>query len=116
MGKRTRQTPFRLLRTKRNDSKSVAAGVRTGAAWYSEADWRRVREIAADPEWLEATYDDWCRMFERSLEELAQHGLAVERVAVRADELESWCQQRNRVIDAAARSEFACELLARTRS
>ena len=39
-------------------------------AWYRRDQWERLRELAADPEKLEPTYDEWLEMAQRKLMEI----------------------------------------------
>ena len=41
--------------------------MKVGVAWYAEAEWQKLRQVAADPEVLEATYADWLKVVEKSL-------------------------------------------------
>ncbi len=38
--------------------------LKVGVAWYSEAEWDRLRQLAADWEMLEETYAEWTRACE----------------------------------------------------
>ncbi len=87
--------------------------MKVGVAWYAEAEWQRLRQVAADPEVLEATYADWLKVVEKSLRELAASGVVAERVDVTVAELQQWCEQEGCRLDASARSAFAAELLRR---
>jgi hypothetical protein len=87
--------------------------MRVGVAWYAEAEWERVREVVADPETLESCYAEWLKVAREGLRELARAGIVAEQVPVRVGELEAWCQQQGRPLDASARSAFAAELLRR---
>ena len=44
----------RKVTQRRADRKPVA-----GVAWYSSTEWQRLREVAADPDRLEDTYQEW---------------------------------------------------------
>ncbi len=87
--------------------------MKVGVAWYAEAEWQRLRQVAADPEVLEATYADWLKVVEKSLRELAASGVVAERVDVTVAELQQWCEQEGCRLDASARSGFAAELMRR---
>ena len=51
-----------------------------GVAWYSRGEWPRIRAIAADLETLEASYDDWLKVFNESRDALRQAGIVAEDV------------------------------------
>lgn len=87
--------------------------MKVGVAWYSEAEWQRLRQVAADPDALDATYADWLKGAEKTLRDLAAAGIVAERVDVTVTELRQWCEQQGRRLDGTARSEFASELLRR---
>jgi hypothetical protein len=91
----------------------VAQGIRVAVAWYSPAEWQRLREIAADPDALEPTYGEWVVAAETAERDLAAEGLVLERVEISIDELQAWCREHHRPIDGSARAEFAAELLRR---
>jgi len=88
-------------------------GMRVGVAWFREAEWARLRTVAADPEILEESYSDWLKVFDRSLRTIKEAGVIAERIEIGVSELESWCRQEGRPLDSAARSEFAASLLHR---
>jgi hypothetical protein len=75
--------------------------------WYEPGDWRVLRDAAADPDELEASYDDWLRLSSSSCAALAADGIDVERVTVHADELIRWCREHELPNDAQARARFA---------
>ncbi len=87
-------------------------GLKVGVAWYLEAEWDRLRELAADREMLEETYAEWRRVYEDGVHKLAASGLATEPVEVRVAELQAWCAARRRPFDANARAEFVSEIMA----
>jgi hypothetical protein len=82
-----------------------------GVAWYSRDEWERLRGMAADPEVLESTYEDWIRMATKSLGEMNAAGIFPEKVEINVDALASWCRERRRPLDASARASFASERL-----
>jgi hypothetical protein len=97
-----------MRRARRRSSKTT---VRMGVAWYTREPWATVRAVAIDPDNLEASYEDWVAMAERALQELAQTGLRLEKVAIDSQALLAWCQREGRPVDAEARAAFAAELL-----
>jgi hypothetical protein len=78
-------------------------------AWYSPEDWHRLREVAADPEALETTYEEWVATANSTLQELRKPGLSVEKVQVNVDELISWCEAQGLALDGRARARYAAE-------
>jgi len=80
-------------------------------AWYSEAEWMKLRQLAPDPEGLEATYAEWMAMFEDGLRKLAEAGVAAERVEITVGALQAWCKEQSRALDSSARSALVATLL-----
>jgi len=81
--------------------------VRLGVAWYECDQSARVREVAADPNVLEETYEEWVTIAERAIRTLRAAGESVARVFVNAEELVEWCKEQKRPVDRQARAEFA---------
>ena len=83
----------------------------SGVAWFDREQWQRLREVAADPERLEESYEAWVAMAERAIRHLEATGMLIERVPVDTEELIAWCKDRTRPIDGSARAEFAARQL-----
>ncbi len=83
----------------------------TGLAWYRREQWPLLREVAADPEILEETYDAWLRIAQKAAVDLAMEGLRTERVDIDVEELVKWCRARSRPVDSSARAKFASRKL-----
>jgi hypothetical protein len=110
--KRTKKKKSRLpFKSIRSSPSSAAQDVRLGIAWYAEAEWQRLREVAADPDELKPTYAEWLQGADQAARDLTALGMLVERVDIRVSELETWCRTHNRVLDGQARSEFVTEML-----
>jgi hypothetical protein len=105
-----RRRSLHMQRARRRSSKTTARR-RMGVAWYTREPWATVRAVAIDPDNLEATYEDWVAMAGRALQQLAQTGLRLEKVAIDSQALRAWCQREGRPVDAEARAAFAAELL-----
>ena len=92
----------------------LSPGLKVGVAWYSEAEWERLRELAADPEILEETYAEWRSVYESGVRKLAASGLAPEPVGARRPRsCKPGALSGNAPIDASARAEFVSEILMR---
>ena len=87
--------------------------LKVGVAWYSEAEWDRLRQLAADREMLEETYAEWTRACEDGIRELVASGLSAEPIEVDVGDLHAWCTARKRPLDASARAEFVSDILMR---
>jgi len=86
-------------------------GMAVGVAWYSREGWERIRAIAADPDRLENSYEEWLTMMTRTLGQLNSEGLFPEKVELDVEKLATWCKERGRPIDASARAEFVSRYL-----
>jgi hypothetical protein len=82
-----------------------------GIGWYDRAQWTKLKQVAADADVLDDTYEDWLRGAERMEREVARPELTVRRVTVDVDSLLAWCADRQKRLDGAARSEYVTELL-----
>jgi hypothetical protein len=81
----------------------------TGVAWYGPEQWSLVRALAADPERLESTYEEWEAMATQAMRDLAARGISSVKVDVDARELLAWCRERQRPVDGRARAAFVAE-------
>ncbi len=88
---------------------ATARPVVIGVSWYSEAEWAKVKTIAADPERFEATFAEWVDMADEALVEIRRTGVDPVKVLVTAGELVAWCLLRKKVNDASTRAEFVRE-------
>lgn len=93
-------------RTKQPYSKAYVESA-SGVARFDREQWQRLRQVAADPERLEESYDDWVAMAERVVRELEETGMLIEIVPVDTEDLIAWCNEQRRPIDSSARAEFA---------
>ena len=82
-----------------------------GVAWYSAADWERLKEVVPDADHLEPTHQEWGSAATKALADLKDHGVDVRRVPVGVDELLAWCEAAGRKPDSGARAQFAAEKL-----
>jgi len=85
--------------------------VNIGVCWYKEEQWERLKEIVADPESLEDTYQQWRKDAEKALSQLRANGLNVKKVSVDTEEMLIWANENGRSLDGEARSEYAVYLL-----
>jgi hypothetical protein len=80
-----------------------------GVAWYWPSDSARLRSIAPDADQLEATYEDWLRVYDDGLVKLRTAGLNPQRVPIDLDRFVAWCDARGRCPDGASRAAYASE-------
>ena len=66
---------------RRYSKESVEAA--SGVAWFDREQWQRLREVAADPERLEESYEAWVAMAERAIRRLETTGMLIERCGFR---------------------------------
>lgn len=85
----------------------------SGVAWFDRDQWQRLREVAADPERLKDSYDEWVAMASRAIADLEAQGMIIEKVSVDTKALVAWCNSQQRPVDSAARAEFAVRELRR---
>jgi hypothetical protein len=83
----------------------------TGIAWYRPEQWERLREIAADGDNLEETYEEWVRNAENSIREMRKSDVRPEKIDVDIEELLLWCKAHNYSVDSAARAQYAADKL-----
>ena len=78
-----------------------------GIAWFSPAEWQKLKAIADDRDELDYSYNDWVESAEKILRDLASKGIAARKVETTIEELQRWCKARKRKLDRSARSEYA---------
>jgi hypothetical protein len=86
------------------------AGRRVAFAWYDAQQWARLREIAADPEVLNHTYEDWLKQAEEAVAALRARGVRAEKLPIDVDAAASWSAARGRPFNMSARAEYVAEL------
>jgi hypothetical protein len=84
-----------------------------GVAWYSPAEFVRLRECAADLDVIEDTHAEWEDNAIKSRQVLARQGVMAERIPLSVDEVVRWCAERGRPFDSAGRAAYVAELLQR---
>ena len=95
--------------TKRSKGRKPVAGV----AWYSSTQWQQLREVAADPDRLENTYQEWLVVADQAWKKIEASGIALVKVPVDVSELTDWCRERNIPIDGKARAQYVVEVMKR---
>ena len=83
----------------------------TGFAWYTEAQWLRLRELAEDRDKLDDTYENWLAQATGAVQTLRSRGIHVEKVLLDVEEVVAWCTRTGRAFNSRARSEFVAEKL-----
>ncbi len=88
----------------------------TGIAWYRREQWQRLRQISADVEFLEETYEEWLKEATKALGELEKAGVSVTKVDVDVEELLKWCKDQGIAVDGGSRSRFVADKVRRMTS
>jgi hypothetical protein len=78
-------------------------------AWYRPEQWQRVRDISADAEALENSFEEWLGLAEAKLLELRSSGADVKKVDIDSEQLILWCNERGFEVNASVRSRYAAE-------
>jgi len=78
-----------------------------GIAWFRADQWQLLRSLATDAEDLEETHEEWVKIAEKTIEDLARQGVLAQKVDVDVNELHAWCSAQNRPLDSSARSGYA---------
>ncbi len=82
------------------------AKTKLAVGWYTEEEWRKVKEAAVDSERFEETYAEWETMAEDAIQKMLIAGLTAEKFYVNSEEFLSWCIIHGRKNDASARAQF----------
>jgi D-sedoheptulose 7-phosphate isomerase len=82
-----------------------------GIAWFRPEQWDRLREISADRDGLEETYDEWLTGACRRFAEMTEGGLPLRKVDVDVEHLAEWCAQRNVPVNGESRSQYAAFMM-----
>ncbi len=87
------------------------APMHVGVCWYREEQWERLKEIVADPESIEDTFQRWKADAEKSVTELTATGLNIVKVSVDTEDMLRWANEKKRPLDSAARAAYAAFLV-----
>ena len=90
---------------------TIADGRHVGFAWYRAEQWQRLHELDAGATQLHEQYEDWVASANRTIAELASHGIMVEKVPVDVEEIAAWCSREGMRFDSKARSMYVADLL-----
>src|SRR5260370_42671197 len=78
---------------------------------HTASQWQQLLEVAADPERLEKTYQEWLAVAEQACEKMEASGIAIAKVPVNVQGLIDWCRKRNLPIDGKARAQYVVEVM-----
>ena len=76
-------------------------------AWYRRDQWELLRDISADGQSLEQTYDEWVAFASNQVRDLETKGFRVHKIEVEVNALTRWCESQGRPVDGDARAEYA---------
>lgn len=82
-----------------------------GLAWYTRESWQRLVEVADDRETLHASFEDWKRQAVATALQLAGAGADYRKVYLDVDALVTWCRERGRPVNSAARAAYTSQRL-----
>jgi hypothetical protein len=85
----------------------------TVLAWYDRNQWERLKQVAADADQLDDTYEEWLANAKRFRGDLVLRGLQVVKIDIDVDELSTWCATHRMPNTSEARSQFAAEIAAK---
>ena len=89
--------------------KSEPAQMKVSVAWYTAAEWRKVKDASVDSDRFEESYAEWLAMAEDAVTKLSAAGLVTERFYIESEELLAWCIFHGKKNDANARAQFVSD-------
>lgn len=87
-----------------------------GIVWYTETEWKKMKEISSDSERLENSFEEWEKMSEKVLRDMKATGLIGEKVFINTNEFSIWCKIHSLPVDASSRSRYVSEILSKRNS
>lgn len=78
-----------------------------GIAWYTEVEWKKIKEAAADRETFFDEYSEWLAQAQGEFESIQSQGLKPVKVPVRAAGLLAWCMLQKISNDNYGRAAYA---------
>ena len=95
-----------MVKKRARAGKSEQPGMRLAVAWYTEAEWIKIKAAAADRHVFFDTYGEWRAMAEQKIVELRALGLEPIKTSVRAKGLLAWCMSEQVGNDGGARATY----------
>ena len=92
---------------KHRDRKTLIMGV----TWYRAEQWDRLREISADKEIFETTYEAFLLDAEKKIKQLEAQGMRPIKVEVDVEALLTWCTTQGLAITPETRTKFMMNIL-----
>ena len=82
-----------------------------GVTWYRAEQWDRLREISADKEIFETTYEAFLLDAEKKIKQLEAQGMRPIKVEVDVEALLTWCTTQGLAITPETRTKFMMNIL-----
>ena len=79
--------------------------------WYEAEEWEKLKQTAVDSQTLDDSYEEWKSSANNAITDLKAQGLKINKIAMRMDEFNSWCQENNSKNDSEGRSSYAAKKL-----
>jgi len=76
-------------------------------AWYRQEQWQLLLDYSTDSDKLERTYQEWLEHAEERVNEMGNNGINVVKVGINIEEMKTWCERHDKLIDGHTRSEYA---------
>ena len=84
-----------------------------GVAWYDSFQWTLLRKVAADPEILHDSFQDWEASAMEALTGIVAEGGTAVRVPVNVAALVSWCRRKHVPNTSSSRAQYVAGLVHR---
>jgi len=82
-----------------------------GLCWIKEDQWSRLIEVAEDRASLETTWQEWQARSLEMIEVFATRNILIEKIEVDVEALISWCEEREKPVNASTRAEYVTALM-----
>ena len=79
--------------------------------WYEAGEWEKLKQTAIDSDTLDDSYEKWKSNANNAIVELNAQGLKINKVAMKMDEFNVWCQENNYSNNSSARSSYGAKKL-----
>ena len=87
-----------------------------GIVWYTEGEWKKMKDISSDSERLEDSFKEWESMAQKTLNDMKATGIAGTKVFIKAEEFFIWCKIHSLPVDSASRSKYVSELMSKRKA
>ena len=84
-----------------------------GIVWYTEKEWRKMKDISSDSEKLEDSFIEWKKMAEKSIKDMKAIGIIATKVLVKAEEFSIWCKIHSMTLNSGSRAQYVSDILSK---